>query len=257
VAIAGFTFEHVSVVAGEVTILDDVDVALGGSVLTVVAGPSGAGKSTLLRLCNRLDVPSSGRVLLDGDDLAGLDPLALRRRAGMVFQRPVTFPGTVAENLAVADPTGAHDPAEAIARVGLDPALLERRADDLSGGEAQRMCIARTLLTEPDVLLLDEPTSALDVDARVHVEDLLVDLVHGGLRALWVTHDLDQAERLVRRCSGTIVVIMGGRVAPDDVARRSIAARSFTAGSRGGAGGAGGSDAQEAEHGSEHGGSEP
>lgn len=230
-AAAGFTFEHVSVVVGAVTILDDVDLELAGSGLTVVAGPSGAGKSTLLRLCNRLTVPTSGRVTFGGDDLAALDPLALRRRAGMVFQRPVTFPGTVAENLAVADPDGTHDPVAAIARVGLAAELVDRRADDLSGGEAQRMCIARALVTDPDVLLLDEPTSALDVDARLTVEDLLVELVLGGLTALWVTHDLDQAERLVRRCHGRVVVVIDGRVAPDVVAQRSIAARSFVTGS--------------------------
>jgi ABC-type phosphate transport system ATPase subunit len=89
------------------------------------------------------------------------------------------------------------------------------------------MCIARTLLTDPQVLLLDEPTSALDVDARLRVEGLLVDLVLGGLGALWVTHDLDQAERLIARCAGRLVVLMGGRVVPEEVAQRSMAARSF------------------------------
>jgi len=136
-------------------------------------------------------------------------------------------PGTVLDNLAVADPGRTHDPAVVLGRVGLAPEMLDRRADDLSGGEAQRMCIARALLTDPEVLLLDEPTSALDVDARVHIEQLVVDLVHDGLGALWVTHDLDQAERLISRCGGRIVVLLDGRVASDAVARRSLAARTF------------------------------
>jgi len=235
VATAGFTFEHVSVVAGNVTILDGIDLQLAASGLTVIAGPSGSGKSTLLRLCNRLEVPTSGRVLLDDQDLASLDPLALRRRAGMVFQRPVTFPGSVADNLAVADPARGHDFGHAIERVGLAPALLERRADDLSGGEAQRLCIARALLTDPEVLLLDEATSALDVDSRLRIEALLVDLVGEGLTALWVTHDLDQAERLIKRCTGRLVVIFEGRVAPGPIADRYIAARSFETPTSGGA----------------------
>jgi len=193
--------------------------------LTVVAGPSGSGKSTLLRLCNRLEVPTAGRILLEGEPIAGMDPLALRRRAGMVFQRPVVFGGTVRDNLCVAKAEVADDEAEAaLVRVGLPAAFLDRQADDLSGGEAQRMCIARTLLTEPEILLLDEATSALDVDARLVIERLITRLVAGGLTVVWVTHDLEQAERLADRT----VVVLAGRIVPDADAARLLAARSFS-----------------------------
>ena len=91
------------------TILDHVSASVPASGITVLAGPSGAGKTTLLRLCNRLEVPSSGRVLFHGDDVAGLDPLSHRRRVGMVFQRPTLFPGTIRDNLAVADPDAGDE----------------------------------------------------------------------------------------------------------------------------------------------------
>lgn len=225
--VSGFSFEAVSVIVSDgSTILDGVDATIPRAGLTVVAGPSGSGKSTLLRLCNRLEVPTSGRVRLDGVDLATTDVLALRRRAGMVFQRPVLFAGTVRENLLVAraDVDDGRRGRE-LARVGLDPALLDRQADDLSGGEAQRMCIARTLLTDPEILLLDEATSALDVDARAVIELLAKQFVADGLMVVWVTHDLEQAERLADRT----LVVLGGRVVPELEAQRYLVARSFAA----------------------------
>jgi putative ABC transport system ATP-binding protein len=180
----------------------------------------------LLRLCNRLEVPTAGTIRLDGVDIATIDPLALRRRAGMVFQRPVTFAGTVRDNLAVARPEVTEDEAvAALDRVGLDAAFLARQADDLSGGEAQRMCIARTLLTDPDIVLMDEATSALDVDAKLVIERLARELVASGLQIVWVTHDLEQAERIADRT----VVILAGRVVPDAEARALLASRSFSA----------------------------
>ena len=224
----GYRFEGVTVVAGGRPILDDVRLVVAPTGLTCVAGPSGAGKSTLLRLCNRLEVPAGGRLLLDGVDIATLDVLALRRRAGMVFQRPVTFAGTARDNLRVADPdAGDGRLAEVLDAVGLTGAggcaLLDRQADSLSGGEAQRLCIARTLLTGPEILLMDEPTASLDVDTKFVIEDLTRQLVAGGLTVLWVTHDLDQVERL----DGRAVVLVDGRVLDDGAAAACITARSF------------------------------
>jgi putative ABC transport system ATP-binding protein len=230
VAADGYRFEGVWVEAGRREILRDVSLDIPGSGLTCVAGPSGSGKSTLLRLCNRLGVPSRGRLLLDGADVAGLDVLALRRRAGMVFQRAVTFAGSVAENLLVAEPGASTAQLvavlEQVALLTGGPAgdLLDRPADDLSGGEAQRLCIARALLLRPRILLLDEATSSLDVDARIVVEDLARRLVADGLSIVWVTHDLDQAERLADR----IVVVVDGRVVPSAVGDACVGARSFT-----------------------------
>jgi putative ABC transport system ATP-binding protein len=207
-------FDHVTVAGdGGERLLDDLELELQLAGTVAVVGPSGAGKTTLLRLCNRLEVPTSGRVLLDGEDLAGLDPLRLRRRVGMVSQRPVLFAGSVRDNLAVAAPHA--DPAPMLERVGLDRSLLDRQADDLSGGEAQRLCVARTLATEPEILLMDEPTASLDAVSRDRVEELVRALNASGMSILWVTHDLEQAARLASRC----VVLIDGRLAsPDDAA---------------------------------------
>ena len=190
--------------------LDDVSLIVPAHGITVVVGPSGAGKSTLLRVCNRLDVPDAGTVRLDGQDTATLDVLALRRRVGMVFQQPTAFPGTVRENLAVAQP-GLSDgeAAEILARCLLDPAFLDRPATELSGGEQQRVCLARTLATNPDVLLMDEPTSALDQPATLGLERLARRLADDGIPILWVSHDLGQMARIADH----VVVLIGGRVA--------------------------------------------
>jgi putative ABC transport system ATP-binding protein len=213
-------FQGVSVVVDDgSTLLDGVDAAVCAGAVTVVAGPSGAGKTTLLRLGNRLEVPSAGTVRHHGRDVSELDPRELRRRVGMVFQVPVVFAGTVRENLHVAA-AGAADEALAavLERVGLSGAVLDRVGDDLSGGEAQRMCIARALLTGPDVLLMDEPTSSLDPANRRGIEALARELAGEGLGVLWVSHDLGQ----VRRMADTVVVLVAGRVAPADEAERYL-----------------------------------
>jgi putative ABC transport system ATP-binding protein len=150
--------------------------------LTVIVGPSGAGKTTLLRLLNRLDDPDAGAVLLAGRDVRHYDVLDLRRRVQVVGQVPVTFPGTVADNV------GGDTPA-LLARVGLSSALAGREADRLSVGEAQRMCLARSLALGPEVLALDEPTSALDTASKAGIESLVVGLAESGLTVVMVTHD--------------------------------------------------------------------
>ncbi len=190
--------------------LDAATGAVPDEGVTVIVGPSGSGKSTLLRCCNRLEVPSSGRVLLRGADVSEGDPLALRRRVGMVFQRPTPFPGSVLENLRVAEPgldeAGAVRTLEA---VGLDGRFLSRPATELSGGEAQRVCLARTLVTGPEVVLMDEVTSSVDPAARVGLETLAGRLAAGDVRVLWVTHDLEQ----MRRLADHVLVVVRGRIA--------------------------------------------
>ena len=166
--------------------------------LTVMVGPSGSGKTTLLRLLNRLDDPDRGAVLLDGRDVRSYEVLALRRRVQLVSQMPVTFPGTVADNLAEA--TGATGSAagwgQLLARVGLAPGLLPREADRLSVGQAQRMCLARALALDPEVLVLDEPTSALDTASKSAIEELVCSLAGDGLTVVMVSHDPAQATQL-------------------------------------------------------------
>jgi putative ABC transport system ATP-binding protein len=195
-----FDFERVTVARAGRRVLDAVTTRIPADGITVVSGPSGAGKTTLLRLCNRLEIPDGGRVCYRGQPLDELDPLVLRRRVGMVFQRPVPFPGSVADNLSVAHPdAGAEELDTAMRRVALDPGLLGREARTLSGGELQRMCLARTLVTQPETLLLDEPTSALDDEPKRVFEDTARDLAAQGITIVWVTHDDAQASRVADR----------------------------------------------------------
>ncbi len=196
----GFEFERVTVLRAGRRVLDEVTAWIPAAGITVVSGPSGAGKTTLLRLCNRLEIPDAGRVSYRGQSLDELDPLELRRRVGMVFQRPTPFPGTVADNLAVARPeAGTGEMSTALERVALDPGLLNQEARTLSGGELQRMCLARTLVTEPETLLLDEPTSALDEEPKLVFENTARALAGLGITLVWVTHDDAQARRIADR----------------------------------------------------------
>ncbi|MBI1757836.1 MAG: phosphate ABC transporter ATP-binding protein [Actinobacteria bacterium] len=204
-----FTFTGVGVRRAQRWTLRAVTAEVPGTGVTAVVGPSGAGKTTLLRLCNRLDVPDAGVVSFRGHDVAALDPLRLRRQVGMVFQRPTVFGGTVRDNLLVARPGAAEeDLVGALRGVAVGPELLDQPAGQLSGGEAQRVCLARTLITEPEVLLLDEPTSALDAGARMAFERLVAELVRRGLPALWVTHDLDQLHRVADH----VLVVAAGQL---------------------------------------------
>lgn len=214
-----YAFEGVTVEGDGRARIFDLYATVPPRGITVVAGPSGAGKTTLLRLCNRLEVPTRGTVQFRGTDVAGMDPLALRRRAGMVFQRPTLFGGTVRDNLLVAAPTAARDElVEALHQAALDASFLDRPADRLSGGEAQRVCLARTLVTGPEVLLLDEPTSSLDRAPEAAFEGLARRLAGAGMPIVWVTHDLGQ----LRRLADQVLVLAAGRLEaagpPGDVA---------------------------------------
>lgn len=205
-----FSFTDVCLQKSGTRILDQVSIEIPVGRLTVIAGASGAGKSTLLRLCNRLEVPTTGRVAFRKTPVTEIDPLALRRCVGMVFQRPILFGGTVRDNLAVAAPDASQTrQAEILDRVELDSGFLDRNGDDLSGGEAQRLCLARTLITGPEVLLMDEPTSSLHPAARTALEATTRDLMQRtSIDVVWVTHDLDQIGRLADH----LVVLAAGRV---------------------------------------------
>ena len=166
-----FAFEAVGLVTDGRSRLVEVDLAIPDRAVTVVVGASGSGKSTLLRMLNRLEVPTTGVVRFRGQDLTTVDVRAHRRRVGMLFQRPTPFAGTVRQNLLVArEDLPTPTPAALLERVGLDDGFLDRPADRLSGGEAQRMCLARTLATRPEVLLADEATSSLDPEATRRLE---------------------------------------------------------------------------------------
>lgn len=177
-------------------VVDQLSATFAAGRITGIVGPSGSGKTTLLRLVNRLSLPDSGVVRYDGTDVAQLDPLRLRRRVGMVFQRPTAFPGTVRDNLAEAAPDADGTYASALEQAALDPNLIDRDTGQLSGGELQRVCLARTLVTAPETLLLDEPTSNLDEDSTRVFEAAARSLVDAGTTIVWVTHDRGQLDRV-------------------------------------------------------------
>jgi putative ABC transport system ATP-binding protein len=198
-------------IAGK-TLVNEVSFDVIAGELLAIVGPSGAGKSSLLRLLNRLDEPTSGTVLLEGKDYREIPTRELRRRVGMVMQRPFVFPGTVAENLRFG-PTQqgraiAEDEIEQLLRdVGL-AGYAREEVKHLSGGEAQRVCFARALANRPSVLLLDEPTSSLDESAKSDVEGVIRKIAQQGVTSVLVTHDLFQARRLAAR----VARLEGGRL---------------------------------------------
>src|ERR1700741_2259122 len=163
VAVDGFLLERVSVVRGAATVLSQVSAHLPTGRCSAVMGASGSGKTTLLRLLNRLIDPTAGRIVLDGVALTELDVLALRRRVGLVAQTPVLLTDAVLDEVRVGRPDLSDGRVtELLARVGLSHQFAAHPTAALSGGEAQRLCLARSLAVEPEVLLLHEPTSALD-----------------------------------------------------------------------------------------------
>jgi len=195
-------------------ILNDVSLVVErGSALTLV-GPSGSGKSTLLRCLNRLEEPPPGTVRFDGRDVTSLDPRDVRRRAALVMQTAVMFEGTVRDNLRVRpkDATGDFTEtslSEALGEVGLDGMFLDRDASTLSGGEKQRVTIARALLRDPQALLLDEPTSALDPPNVTLVVETISRLRRTRrLTIVAVTHQPE----LVQRLGGWLLYLVRGHV---------------------------------------------
>ena len=209
-----FALRGVSQERGGATILRDLTVDVPRTSITALVGPSGAGKTSLLRLLNRLDDPTSGEVRFDGRPIDGYDVSALRRRVGFVFQRPAMFPGTVAENVRVAVALGgpsssadAPPPDVVLAAVELSPSYAGRDAGSLSGGEQQRVSLARALMTRPEVLLLDEPTSALDPEVAERLLATVARLPREyGVSVVMVTHRLGEA----RDVSSWTIMLEGG-----------------------------------------------
>ena len=196
----------------------DVDLTIDGGTFAVLLGPSGCGKSTLLRTINRLVEPTSGTALIDGVDVRRQDATQVRRGIGYVIQAVGLFPHyTVAQNVGVvpqllgwpADRIAARVD-ELLALVSLEPARYRgRKPRELSGGEAQRVGVARALAARPRVLLMDEPFAAVDAIVRASLQDEIA-RVHRelGTTIVFVTHDVDEALRLADR----IVVMNAGRV---------------------------------------------
>jgi len=192
-------------------ILGSLDLKVYKGELVTIMGASGSGKTTLLRLINRLSEIDSGIILLNGNDIRGHVPMELRRNIGMVFQAPVTFKGSVRDNLAFGiNLWGGNSGIETLSRdAGIPEDLLDADAGQLSIGEKQRVCIARALANQPEILLLDEPTSSLDAFSAQRIEKLLLDLQkERALTILWVTHEKEQVERI----GGRRLILRDGRL---------------------------------------------
>ena len=190
--------------------LNHISLSIPANRITAVIGPSGCGKSTFLRAFNRMnelipDVRVEGQVLLDGQSVLELDEVELRRRVGMVFQRPNPFPKSIYDNVAYGPRAhGLHNrqTLDAIVERSLrSAAIWDEVKDDLgksalalSGGQQQRLCIARALAVEPEVILMDEPASSLDPSATLRIEELIQTLKR-EYTILIVTHNMQQAAR--------------------------------------------------------------
>lgn len=206
------TLDGVTFTRSGQTLLGPVDLVLGEARRTVIIGPNGAGKSLLLRLCHGLLTPSDGHISCGG--LSTPEQPSVRRHQALVFQRPVMLRRSVVANLryalhlhGVSHRESRNRALAALERVGLD-ALARRSARVLSGGEQQRLALARAWVLRPEVLFLDEPTSALDPAATQAVESAIRQFDEHGTRVVMVTHNLGQARRLADEC----LFLAGGRL---------------------------------------------
>ena len=225
-------FEDVTVSAGAVTVIDRMSLAIQPGPPTVLIGPNGSGKTTLLRLAMGLIPPSSGRVTWDG--IVEVPPV----KRAIVFQRPVMLRRSAAGNIRYAlaaahVPNERHDAriAELLALVGLSH-IASRPARRLSGGEQQRLALARALARDPTILFLDEPTASLDPASTKAVEDIVQAVAARGIKVVMATHDLGEARRL----AGDVIFLHRGRVVEAGDAReffrspRTGEAKTFIAG---------------------------
>ena len=207
-----FTIENLNLFYGNFQALKQINLKISKNEITAFIGPSGCGKTTLLKTLNRMndlveDVTINGKVLLDDEDIYGImDVNLLRKRVGMVFQKPNPFPMSVSDNVAFGPRThGIRSKAkldEIVEKSLRDAAIwdemkdrLKKSALGISGGQQQRLCIARALAVEPEVLLMDEPTSALDPISTSKIEDLVLELKNQYTIVI-VTHNMQQAVRI-------------------------------------------------------------
>ncbi|MDN6680445.1 MAG: ATP-binding cassette domain-containing protein [Yaniella sp.] len=208
--------------------MHDTSFNVDTGTITVLAGSSGCGKTTLLRMVNRMVAPTSGRVQINGDDIAHMNPVQLRRKIGYVMQHAGLLPHkTVAENIAVVPRLNGATRAEAkrsvdrmLEMVELSADMADRYPAELSGGQAQRVGVARALADEPRILLMDEPFGAVDPLVRTGLQQQLIDIQHElGTTMLFVTHDMSEALRLGHEI---ILLAKQGRIMQQDSPTRLV-----------------------------------
>jgi len=186
---------------GETNILNGINVMINLNGITGIIGPSGAGKSTFLRLLNKLISPIKGNIYYKSQDTKKMSSQQIRKEIGLVQQRPYLFNGTVKDNLLYGPKLwnieySDEELVQLLQKVALEREFLEKQVEGLSGGEQQRVSLARSLANKPSVLLLDEPTSSLDINSEEIIEGLLKQLNQEGIKIVIVTHSLEQTERL-------------------------------------------------------------
>jgi phosphate transport system ATP-binding protein len=219
-----FELNDVSVFYGEQKAVDSVTMDVFRNQITAIIGPSGCGKSTLIRSLNRMNdlIPSArveGSIVYHDQDLYGpeIDPVEVRKRIGMVFQKPNPFPKSIFDNVAFGPRILGMDDTDDRVKHALERSALwdevknrlDSNAYGMSGGQQQRLCIARALAVDPDVILMDEPCSALDPISTGRIEDLMTELKQ-DYSIVIVTHNMQQAARVSDRTAFLIVELSAG-----------------------------------------------
>jgi tungstate transport system ATP-binding protein len=209
---------------GKSEILTDINLDIEESKVLALIGPTGSGKTTLLRQIDLLDQPTRGSIFFHGEDISRLssrEKIQVRRRMAMVFQKPVMFSSSVYENVAYGlKVRGKGDSRDDVLRT-LEQVRLSgyeyRSATTLSGGEMQRIALARAMVIKPEVLLLDEPTANLDPKSASAIDDLIERLAHGGTTVIIASHNMPECRRLANK----VVVLVKGRITrtgrPNDI----------------------------------------
>ena len=197
--------ENLNLEIGTVKILKDISFTVQKKEIIALLGPSGSGKSSLLKSINMLNTPSCGQIKYHNNDIQEISPMALRKKIGYVLQKPTLFGNDVMENLKY--PYELHQKVFDInlvefylKKVNLKPDILEKKPNELSGGEQQRISLVRTLLLEPEIILLDEVTSALDEDNTILIEELIkYENENNELTVIFISHNNEQAKRLAQK----------------------------------------------------------
>ena len=197
--------ENLNLEIGTVKILKDISFTVQKKEIIALLGPSGSGKSSLLKSINMLNTPSCGQIKYHNNDIQEISPMALRKKIGYVLQKPTLFGNDVMENLKY--PCELHQKVFDInlvefylKKANLKPDILEKKPNELSGGEQQRISLVRTLLLEPEIILLDEVTSALDEDNTLLIEELIkYENENNELTVIFISHNNEQAKRLAQK----------------------------------------------------------
>lgn len=199
---------------GDVNIINGITGYIAKGKITTLVGPSGAGKTTIFKLMNGLISPTKGEIFIAGKNSNEIEPTTLRRYVGLALQQATMLSGTVYDNLAIpkklkGETMSEEEAKELLNIVNLDTKLLKRYANDLSGGQKQKVSIARTLVNRPKILLLDEITSALDRVSKEEIEELIVQINQKfNVTIFWITHNLQQA----RTIGDDTWVVMDGKL---------------------------------------------